>query len=233
MSYFRCTGSGGSTPATLITKNIFSNGTYNASSDNADGYSSVTVSVSPNVGTKEISANGTYNASSDSLDGYSQVVVNVQPTGNDYIDIFDESTTISFSASNGCTVRGSFVDDKVGTVVGSETSNGYEGFNIALKNLESGKTYKLNFNFSFIDSEFFSAYKTGYDIFATNRSDYDNYSSAWTNLLTRDNSSHNYQKQFSATATTMYLSFNVCGLADYGTNFFIISNMFVQEVANS
>ena len=38
------TASGGS--ATLITKNITANGTYNASSDNADGYSSVTVSVS-------------------------------------------------------------------------------------------------------------------------------------------------------------------------------------------
>ena len=36
---------GGSTP-TLITKSITSNGTYNASSDNADGYSSVTVNVS-------------------------------------------------------------------------------------------------------------------------------------------------------------------------------------------
>lgn len=31
--------------ATLITKNITANGTYNASSDNADGYSSVTVAV--------------------------------------------------------------------------------------------------------------------------------------------------------------------------------------------
>ncbi len=36
--------SGGSS-ATLITKNITANGTYNASSDNADGYSSVTVNV--------------------------------------------------------------------------------------------------------------------------------------------------------------------------------------------
>lgn len=42
-----CIGSisSGSTP-TLITKNITANGTYNASSDNADGYSSVTVNVS-------------------------------------------------------------------------------------------------------------------------------------------------------------------------------------------
>lgn len=36
----------GSGSATLITKSITQNGTYNASSDNADGYSSVTVNVS-------------------------------------------------------------------------------------------------------------------------------------------------------------------------------------------
>lgn len=36
--------------ATLTTKNITQNGTYNASSDNADGYSSVTVSVSGGAG---------------------------------------------------------------------------------------------------------------------------------------------------------------------------------------
>lgn len=38
--------SGGASP-TLITKNITANGTYNASTDSADGYSSVTVSVQP------------------------------------------------------------------------------------------------------------------------------------------------------------------------------------------
>lgn len=39
-------GTGTAPSPTLITKNITQNGTYNASSDNADGYSSVTVSVS-------------------------------------------------------------------------------------------------------------------------------------------------------------------------------------------
>lgn len=42
-----------STP-TLITKNITQNGTYNASSDNADGYSSVTVNVSGGSGSGSI-----------------------------------------------------------------------------------------------------------------------------------------------------------------------------------
>ena len=36
-----------SSPAVLITKNIQANGTYNASSDNADGYSQVTVNIQP------------------------------------------------------------------------------------------------------------------------------------------------------------------------------------------
>lgn len=45
MAYYKVTKkqSGGS--ATLITKNIAANGTYNASSDNADGYSSVIINV--------------------------------------------------------------------------------------------------------------------------------------------------------------------------------------------
>ena len=40
--------------ASLITKTITANGTYNASSDNADGYSSVTVNVSGGVGVQVI-----------------------------------------------------------------------------------------------------------------------------------------------------------------------------------
>lgn len=66
--------------ATLITKSITSNGTYNASSDNADGYSSVTVNVSGGSSTlvsKSITANGTYDPANDSADGYSSVTVNV------------------------------------------------------------------------------------------------------------------------------------------------------------
>ena len=53
--------SGGS--ATLITKNITQNGTYNASSDNADGYSSVTVNVPSSGGVgipREVDSHGIY-----------------------------------------------------------------------------------------------------------------------------------------------------------------------------
>lgn len=46
-------GGGGSTPV-LITKSITQNGTYNASTDNADGYSAVTVTVSGGGVTKTL-----------------------------------------------------------------------------------------------------------------------------------------------------------------------------------
>lgn len=74
-------GGGGGGSATLIEKSITENGTYRASSDNADGYSKVTVSVAipedPVLVEKSVTENGTYNASSDSADGFSKVVVAV------------------------------------------------------------------------------------------------------------------------------------------------------------
>lgn len=68
---------------TLTTKTITANGSYAASSDNADGYSSVTVNVptpTPTLIAKTVTANGTYAAADDSADGYSSVTVNA-PTG--------------------------------------------------------------------------------------------------------------------------------------------------------
>lgn len=70
--------------ATLTTKSITQNGTYNASSDNADGYSSVTVNVSGGgsavVQPLSVTQNGTYNPPSG-VDGYAPVTVNVSGSG--------------------------------------------------------------------------------------------------------------------------------------------------------
>lgn len=64
--------------AALDVKTITENGTYPASEDELDGYSSVTVNVpSPDIESKTITQNGTYNAADDNLDGYSSVSVNV------------------------------------------------------------------------------------------------------------------------------------------------------------
>ena len=80
-------------PATLTTKNIVANGTYNASADNADGFSSVTVSVPQStLTTKSITSNGTYNASSDNADGYSSVTVNVSGLPS-YMAIHEQTLT--------------------------------------------------------------------------------------------------------------------------------------------
>lgn len=79
---------------TLIAKNISTNGTYNASDDNAYGYGNVSVSVpEKTLTTKTITANGTYNATDDNADGYSQVTVETSGVDiNDYYDLTKKSS---------------------------------------------------------------------------------------------------------------------------------------------
>lgn len=60
----------------LIPKTVSANGVYNASSDNADGYSEVTVSVTPNLQSKTVTENGTVTPD-QGYDGLSSVLVNV------------------------------------------------------------------------------------------------------------------------------------------------------------
>lgn len=72
--------SGGS--STLVTKTITENGTYNASSDNADGYSSVEVNVSGTggitpTGSQTFTSNGTYDVTN-----IAQAIVNVAEGGS-------------------------------------------------------------------------------------------------------------------------------------------------------
>lgn len=72
-------GGGGSEPV-LKTKNIYENGSYAASADDADGYSNVTVNVPANVINRTLQVNGTFSSAVDNKDGYSNVVVDVQET---------------------------------------------------------------------------------------------------------------------------------------------------------
>ena len=77
-------GGGGGTPAVLINKNVSANGTYNASSDNADGYKKVVVAVEPNLQSKSVTIqqNGTTTVSPDQgKDGLSGVEITVNVSG--------------------------------------------------------------------------------------------------------------------------------------------------------
>lgn len=78
---------GSASSPSLTTKTITQNGTYTAASDNADGYSEVTVGVTPTLGNKTITQNGTYAAIDDDLQGYENVDVNVPATPLDNLSV--------------------------------------------------------------------------------------------------------------------------------------------------
>lgn len=74
-------------PLNLIAKSVTANGTYNASSDNADGYSSVTVNVPSGGGTYQAKTNINPTTSSQTIlpdsgyDALSSVQINAMPSG--------------------------------------------------------------------------------------------------------------------------------------------------------
>lgn len=143
------TGTYAGTSPTLVTKSISANGTYNASSDNADGYSQVTVNVagsSKNVqvahGTKRVNASaytdvgyeitvaktGTYNVywagwrSSTSGTSGTQLYVNGTKSGN-AITTFDGTWT---NVQNGSRTSVSLTkNDKVTLSARSRNSSYY------------------------------------------------------------------------------------------------------------
>lgn len=116
-------GGGGS--ATLITKNISENGTYNAKNDDADGYSKVIVNVEApaiNLQNKEvtITQNGETTITSDiGYDGLGevQVTTNVPSGGADLSDYFTSTISSGSSSDPGIT-------DMIKTIPSTTTVSG-------------------------------------------------------------------------------------------------------------
>ena len=91
--------------STLTTKTITENGTYNASSDEADGYSSVTVNVPQPSGTKQISItqNGT---TTENVADYAsaEITVNVPSSGYKTGTITPAANTAEITIATGLSV---------------------------------------------------------------------------------------------------------------------------------
>ena len=84
---------GGDIPSVLGTLEATENKTYNASDENLEGYSQITVNVQPNLQTKSVTVNGTVEPD-EGYDGLSEVTVNVPATPT-------ETKTVEPDFSNG------------------------------------------------------------------------------------------------------------------------------------
>ena len=123
--------------STLITKSISANGTYNASSDSADGYSQVTVAVpasAVDTGTKSITSNGTHDVvgyasasvavpNSYSASDEGKVVSNgalvaqtsdTVTTNDTYDTTLINSLTVNVSGGGGEDTLGKYIDGTIG-----------------------------------------------------------------------------------------------------------------------
>lgn len=145
-------------------------------------------------------------------------------------DIFDGDSTITLLGSNGVTLQESAVSGNVGTLKAYEYSAGHEGFNIALKNLTVGNTYKLEFDFQFTSAQFIGTdYRCAYLISATQNTNYSDYGQ-WTENIPRDLLKHHHSVSFTASSTTMYVAFNLDGCSDSVNNYFTMSDIYVIDV---
>jgi hypothetical protein len=133
-------GTGGSgSSATLITKNIDTNGTYSAQDDSADGYSSVTVNVPSSgitpTGSINITTNGTYDVTN-----YASAVVNV-PTGGSTPSATSHTILFEFTDETSATITAYYDSSFISDAIRATTPTEYSGKTVDSASLDGVAWY--------------------------------------------------------------------------------------------
>lgn len=128
---------------TLITKNISTNGTYNASSDSADGFSSVVVNVPTGItptGTKQIniSQNGT---TTEDVTNYAsaQITVNVPSSSPSQAQ---HTIYFEFSDNTNTSITGYWDDAFISNSIRATTPTTYNNKTVTLARLDGTTWYE-------------------------------------------------------------------------------------------
>ena len=129
---------------TLIIKNISTNGTYNASSDSADGFSSVVVNVPTGItptGTKQINitANGTV---TEDVANYAsaQITVNVPSSSPSQAQ---HTIYFEFSDNTNTSITGYWDDAFISNSIRATTPTTYNNKTVTLARLDGTTWYEL------------------------------------------------------------------------------------------
>ena len=153
------TASGGS--PTLITKSITQNGTYNASSDNADGYSSVSVNVSGGGGGL-VYETGTWNPSED-VNNATIIFSGTHSTAPFFYMVVDATNTYSNTSSTNHMIM--FVNSSQSLNAQDYISSNSTRLGVATFGYRSTNATSLsNANTAFTSNEQMTAYATSTSI---------------------------------------------------------------------
>lgn len=135
------------------------------------------------------------------------------------------------SNENGITWSERTISNNRGTLKGTEFSAGFEGFNVTLSNLTSGKQYILVFSWETKSGAYFTGeWMYGYRISSSAISSYDvRYQASGWEEMTRDLAKHTYAMQFTPSSTTAYLVFAIPGYSDDVSNVFEVTDLMVID----
>lgn len=137
------TASGGGSSPTLITKEITTNGTYTASSDSADGYSSVTVNVPSSgitpTGSINITTNGTHDVTN-----YASAVVSVPTSGGGGSSGTQHTILFEFENETTATITAYYDNTFISNAITATTPTTYDSKTVTRAQLDGVTWYEVS-----------------------------------------------------------------------------------------